>query len=188
MCESERDSHIKVESAVLTAACVQTHTSIITVSVTWLCSPLGLELMVKLRTLLTVFTLILKAEARNYGKRRYIFNAACRPIPMHCASWLIRADYACRKKLLCSRDGSIRVSVPFGSRTNSKWKWSSLSHWSGDFGVSRACHYVGVWNALGEGSDVISTLSSAGMFSWQRSTVSISRFAVLMSLMPFYCC
>ncbi len=37
-------------------------------SVTRLCSPLGLVLMVKLRTLLTVFTFILKAEARNYGK------------------------------------------------------------------------------------------------------------------------
>ncbi len=39
--------------------------SFITVSVTWLCSPLGLELMVKLRTLLTVFTFILKAKARK---------------------------------------------------------------------------------------------------------------------------
>ncbi len=28
--------------------------------------------MVKLRTLLTVFTFILKAEARDYGKGRYI--------------------------------------------------------------------------------------------------------------------
>ncbi len=47
------------------------------------------------------------------------------------------------------------------------------------FAVSRArvCHYVAVWNALGEGSDVISSLSSAGMFLWQRSAVSISRFA-----------
>ncbi len=34
-----------------TTACLQTHTSIITVSVTRICSPLGLELMVKLRTL-----------------------------------------------------------------------------------------------------------------------------------------
>ncbi len=31
--------------------------------------------MVKLRTLLTVFTFILKAEARNYGKGRYISDA-----------------------------------------------------------------------------------------------------------------
>ncbi len=43
-------------------------------SLTRLCSPLGLELMVKLRTLLTVFTFILKAEARDYGKGRYISN------------------------------------------------------------------------------------------------------------------
>ncbi len=48
VCESGRHSHT-------TAACLQTHTSFITVSVTRLCSPLGLELMVKLRTLLTVF-------------------------------------------------------------------------------------------------------------------------------------
>ncbi len=41
--------------------------------------------MVKLRTLLTVFTLVLKAEARNYGKGSYISNAACgvRPNTMH---------------------------------------------------------------------------------------------------------
>ncbi len=44
-------------------------------SVTRLCSPLWLKLMVKLNTLLTVFTFILKAEARNYGKGRYISNA-----------------------------------------------------------------------------------------------------------------
>ncbi len=72
--ERERQGHITVESAVLTVACVQTHTSFITVSVTRLCSPLGLELMVKLRTLLTVFTFILKAEARDYRKGRYISN------------------------------------------------------------------------------------------------------------------
>ncbi len=84
---------------------LQTHTSIITVSVTRLCSPLGLELMVKLRTLLTVFTLILKAEARDYGKGHYISYAACgvRPITMHCASWPIRADCACRKEGLCRK-------------------------------------------------------------------------------------
>ncbi len=78
---------------VLIAACLQTHTSIITVSVTRLCSSLGLELMVKLRTLLTIFTFILKAKARDYGKGRYISDAACgvRPITMHCASWPIRA-------------------------------------------------------------------------------------------------
>ncbi len=88
-----------------TAACLQTHTSIITVSVTWLCSPLGLELMVKLRTLLTVFTFILKAEARDYGKGRYISDAACgvRPITMHCVSWPIRADCACQKEGLCRK-------------------------------------------------------------------------------------
>ncbi len=53
-----------------TAVCLQTHMSI-TVSVMRLCSTLGLELMVKLRTLLTVFTFILKAKVRDYGKRHY---------------------------------------------------------------------------------------------------------------------
>ncbi len=49
--------------------------SIITVSVMQFCSPLGLELMVKLRTLLTVFIFTLKAEAHDYGKERYISDA-----------------------------------------------------------------------------------------------------------------
>ncbi len=64
-----------MESAVLTVACVQIHMSFITVSVMRLCSPLGLELMVKLRTLLTVFIFTLKAEACDYGKGRYISDA-----------------------------------------------------------------------------------------------------------------
>ncbi len=37
-------------------------------SVTRLCSSFGFELMLKLRTLLTVFTFILKAEARDLWK------------------------------------------------------------------------------------------------------------------------
>ncbi len=61
-------SHHSPSEMVLIVACLQIHTSFITVSVTQLCSPLGLELMVKLRTLLAVFTFILKAEARDYGK------------------------------------------------------------------------------------------------------------------------
>ncbi len=69
VCERGRNGHIT------TAACVQTHGSFITVSVTRLCSPLRLELMVKLRTLLTVFTFILKAKTRDYGKGRYISDS-----------------------------------------------------------------------------------------------------------------
>ncbi len=49
-------------------ACLQKHMSFITVFVTHFCSPFELELMVKLMTLLTVFTLVLKAEAHDYGK------------------------------------------------------------------------------------------------------------------------
>ncbi len=65
------------------------------------------------------FTLILKAEAHDYGKGRYISDAACgvRPITMHCASWPIRADCACRKEGLCrkrcvrERRGTIMYSI-----------------------------------------------------------------------------
>ncbi len=99
VCERGRYGHT-------TAACVlQTHTSIITMSFTRLCSPLGLELMVKLRTLLTVFAFILKAKACGYGKGCYISDAACgvRPITMHWVSWLIRADCACQKVELCRK-------------------------------------------------------------------------------------
>ncbi len=105
--ERERECHITVESAVLTAACVQTHSSIITVSVTRLCSPLLAELMLKLMTLLTVFTLILKAETRDYGKGRYISDTACgvRPITVHRVSRPIRADCACLKEGLRERRG-----------------------------------------------------------------------------------
>ncbi len=65
VCERGRHGHITI------AACLQTHTSIIT----RLCSPLGLELMVKLRALLTVFTFILKAKARDYSKGHYISDS-----------------------------------------------------------------------------------------------------------------
>ncbi len=105
MREREREGHITVESAVLIAACVQTHTSFITVYVTQLCFLLGLELMVKLRTLLTVFIFILKDEARDYGKGHYISDAAygVLSITMHWVSWPIRADCACRKEGLCRK-------------------------------------------------------------------------------------
>ncbi len=80
MYERETGSHhsgvYSPTEIILIMACVQTHTSIITVSVTRLCSPLGLELMVKLRSI-TAFTLILKVEARDYGKGCYIYDPAC---------------------------------------------------------------------------------------------------------------
>ncbi len=57
--------------------CANIRASSITLSVTRLCSPLGLELMVKLRTLFTVFTIILKAEAHDYGKGHKISDVAC---------------------------------------------------------------------------------------------------------------
>ncbi len=71
--ERERHGHITVESAFLTVACVlQIYTSIITVSVTLLCSPFRLQLMVKLIYLLTVFIFTLKTKACDYCKGRYI--------------------------------------------------------------------------------------------------------------------
>ncbi len=56
-----------------TAACLLTHTSVITVSVMRLWSPLRHELMVKLGTLLTDFTFILKAKA-HVSRYRNSYN------------------------------------------------------------------------------------------------------------------
>jgi len=67
--------------------------------------PSRLELMLKLRMLLTVFIFTLKAEARDYGKGRYISDAVCgvRPITMLWVSWPIRADCAFWKEELCRK-------------------------------------------------------------------------------------
>ncbi len=91
---------------------------------------------------------------------------------------LLKPQGSVKKIMLDSRSVTMHVSCIERFTGSSKWKWSSLSPWSGDFGVNRAraCHYVVVWNTLGEGSDLISSLSSAGMFPWQRSTVCVSRF------------
>ncbi len=61
VCVSGRHGHT-------TTACLRKHMSIT------VCHPLWLELILKLRTLLMVFTFILNAEARDYGKGRYISN------------------------------------------------------------------------------------------------------------------
>ncbi len=78
MCERESDGHITARQRLIVACVLQIHTSFITVSVTRLRSPLRLKLMVKLRTLLTVFTFTLKAEAHNYRKGRYISDECLR--------------------------------------------------------------------------------------------------------------
>ncbi len=93
----ERQGHITVESTVLITSCVHIHTSFIT----WLCSPFRLELMIKLRTLLTVFIFTLKAEALDYGKGRYISYAGLWYSAI--VSWAIRADCACWKEGLCRK-------------------------------------------------------------------------------------
>ncbi len=104
--ERERQGHITVESAVLSSRglCSNTfehHHCVCHVTL----FPSRLELMLKLTTLLTVFTLILKAETHDYGKRRYISNVACgvRPITMHRVSWPIRAGCGCQKEGLCRK-------------------------------------------------------------------------------------
>ncbi len=74
-------------------------------SVTWLCSPLWLELMVKLRTLLTVLHLFWKLKLAIMERGIIFPTLACgvRPITMHWVSWPIRADWACRKEGLCRK-------------------------------------------------------------------------------------
>ncbi len=83
-----------------------------TVSVTWLCSSLGLELMVKLRTLLTVFTIILKAKARDYGKGTFSdahlwcsanYNALCQLANQ--SRLCLSEGGACRKRSVWERRG-----------------------------------------------------------------------------------
>ncbi len=81
VCESERErekgSHHSRVSFLNRGLCANTykhhhsHTSTHHVSVTQLCSYFRLELMVKLRTLLTAFTFILQAEAHDYAKRHF---------------------------------------------------------------------------------------------------------------------
>ncbi len=61
MCEKNR------VSSQLSVQPVRNHLNHSLCSNTRLCSPLELELMIKLRTLLTLFTLVLKAEASDYG-------------------------------------------------------------------------------------------------------------------------
>ncbi len=68
--EREREGHITGESAFVRGLCKHIRASSLCLS--RLCSPLGLELMVKLKTLLTVFIFTLKAEVRDYGKGHYI--------------------------------------------------------------------------------------------------------------------
>ncbi len=114
MCVCERDSHSSSVVCVCVCVCshvwereTRSHNRALWANIYELlqclshdCSPLGLELMVKLRSLLTVFTLVWKAEAHDYGKGSYNSDAACgvRPITMHWFSWPIRADCACRKE------------------------------------------------------------------------------------------
>ncbi len=76
VCERERQSHITA-SQWLNQKLVCTHTSIITVSLTRL-FPSRAWTDGKTRTLLTASTLILKAEARDYGKERYISDGCLR--------------------------------------------------------------------------------------------------------------
>ncbi len=100
--ERETGSHHST-SAILIAACLQTHTSIITVSVTRLCSPLGLELMVKLRTLLTVFKFESWSSRLWKGALHFRRGLWCSANHNALCQWPIRADCACRKEGLCRK-------------------------------------------------------------------------------------
>ncbi len=85
---------------------IHTNTYIITVSVsvTWLCFPFWLELMVKLRTLLTLHLFWkLKLTIMERGVTFPTHACGVGPLTMHCASWPIRADCACRKEGLCRK-------------------------------------------------------------------------------------
>ncbi len=64
-----------------------------------------LEIMVKLRTLLTVCTLFwkLKLAIMERGVTFPTRARGVRPITMHCASWPIKADCACWKEGLCKK-------------------------------------------------------------------------------------
>ncbi len=100
VCVRGGSHHSGVYSAsevVLTAACVQTHISIITVSVTWLCSTLGIELTVNL-------TLKLKLAIVEKGVTFLTRACGVRPITMHCVSWPIREDCACQKEGFVEND------------------------------------------------------------------------------------
>ncbi len=71
-------------------------------SVTLLCSPFGLELIVKLRTLLAVFTFTLKAEACI--ERGFTFpKRGVWPNTMRWVSWPIRSDCAFQKAGVCRK-------------------------------------------------------------------------------------
>ncbi len=83
-------------SAVLNVACVlKIHLSIITVSVTRLSSPLGLEL-IKL-------TWKLKLAIMVWGVTFPMHACGVRPITMHWVSWPIRADCIFWKEWLCRK-------------------------------------------------------------------------------------
>ncbi len=91
--EKERD-RVTVESAILIAACLQTHTSIITVSHATLFPS---------RAWTDGKTKELKLAIMERGVPFPTSAGGVRPITIHCASWPIRADCACQKEGLCRK-------------------------------------------------------------------------------------
>ncbi len=67
------------------------------------------ELMVKLRTLLTVFIFILKAEVHDYGKGRYISDACLWCSANHNAL----CQLANESRLLLSEGGALKKKKVF---------------------------------------------------------------------------
>ncbi len=103
MCERERGSHHSgacfLNHGLCTANTYKLHHCHATLI------PSRLELMVKLRTLLTVVIFTLKAEAHDYCNYCTFPMRAynVRPITMHWVSWQFRADFACWKEGLCRK-------------------------------------------------------------------------------------
>ncbi len=98
VCEGNRvTSQRSVQpSEIILAACVlQIHTSIITVSVTRLCSPFGLEL-IKLTWKLKLAIMLRDVTFPMHA-------CGVRPIKMHWVCWPIRADCICCKEGLCRK-------------------------------------------------------------------------------------
>ncbi len=99
-------SHSGVYSAseiVLIAAFLQTHTRIITVSVTRPCSPPRAWTDGKTKDIINCLYIHSESWSSRLWKGALHFDVACgvRPITMHCASWPIRAHCAFVKERLC---------------------------------------------------------------------------------------
>ncbi len=98
VCERGRHGHIT------TMACVQTHTSFITVCHVTL-FPSRAWTDGKTKDIINCLYIYFESWSSRLWRGVLHLTCACgvRPITMHCASWPIRADCACRKEGLCRK-------------------------------------------------------------------------------------